>query len=92
MQIKIKIVSCHTADSKPVKQEVNSTVKLTPLIFPGSSLLEPIVNYGRKKFYNIGPRREKVAKIKIIQSNRATNGMLFLKNLGENTILGDFLT
>jgi hypothetical protein len=32
--IKTKIVSCHTADSKPVKQEVNSTVILPPLVFP----------------------------------------------------------
>ncbi len=28
--------SCHTADSKPVKQEVNGTVILTPLVFLGS--------------------------------------------------------
>ncbi len=34
MQIKTKIVSCHTADSKPVKQEVNGTVILPPLVFP----------------------------------------------------------
>jgi hypothetical protein len=34
LQMKTKIVSCHTADSKPVKQEVNSTVILTPLVFP----------------------------------------------------------
>jgi hypothetical protein len=33
-QIKTKIVSCHTADSKPVKQEVNGTVILPPLVFP----------------------------------------------------------
>jgi hypothetical protein len=33
--IKTKIVSCHTADSKPVKQEVNSTVMLPPLVFHG---------------------------------------------------------
>ncbi len=33
LQIKTKIVSCHTADSKPVKQEVNSTVTLPPLVF-----------------------------------------------------------
>jgi hypothetical protein len=32
---KTKIVSCHTADSKPVKQEVNCTVILPPLVFPG---------------------------------------------------------
>jgi hypothetical protein len=37
-QIKTKIVGCHTADSKPVKQEVNGTVILPPLVFPGLSL------------------------------------------------------
>ncbi len=35
LQIKTKIVSCHTDDSKPVKQEVYSTVILPPLVFPG---------------------------------------------------------
>jgi len=35
MQIKTKIVSCHTADSKPVKQEVNGTMILPPLVFLG---------------------------------------------------------
>jgi hypothetical protein len=34
LKIKTKIVSCHTADSKPVEQEVNSTKILTPLVFP----------------------------------------------------------
>ncbi len=38
MQIKTKTVSCHTADSKPVKQEVNGTVILPPLVFPGGML------------------------------------------------------
>ncbi len=28
----------HTTDSKPVKQEVNSTVILPPLVFPGQTL------------------------------------------------------
>ncbi len=28
-------VSCHTADSKPVKQGVNGSVILSPLVFPG---------------------------------------------------------
>ncbi len=37
LQIKMKIVSCHTDDSKPVKQEVNSTMILPPLVFPGVS-------------------------------------------------------
>jgi hypothetical protein len=35
LQIKTKIVSSLTADSKPVKQEVNGTVILSPLVFPG---------------------------------------------------------
>jgi hypothetical protein len=34
----VLIVSCHTADSKPVKQEVNGTVILPPLVFPGQTL------------------------------------------------------
>jgi hypothetical protein len=38
LQIKTKIVCCHTADSKPVKQEVNHTVILPPLVFPGTTL------------------------------------------------------
>jgi hypothetical protein len=36
LQIKTKFVSSHTADSKPVKQEVNGTVILPPLVFPGN--------------------------------------------------------
>ncbi len=32
LQIKSKIVSCHTANSKPVKQEFNGAVILPPLI------------------------------------------------------------
>ncbi len=38
MQIKTNIVSSHTADSKPVKQEVNGTVTLPPLVFPGITI------------------------------------------------------
>jgi hypothetical protein len=34
LQIKTKIVSSITADSKPVYQEVNGTVILPPLVFP----------------------------------------------------------
>jgi hypothetical protein len=34
LQIKTKIVSCHTADSKPVKHEINGTAILPPLVFP----------------------------------------------------------
>jgi hypothetical protein len=38
LQIKTKIVSCHTVDSKPVKQEVNGTVILPPLVFPALTI------------------------------------------------------
>ncbi len=34
LHIKTKIVSCHTADSKPAKQEVNGTVILSPFSIP----------------------------------------------------------
>ncbi len=44
---KTKIVSCHTADSKPVKQEVYGTVILPPLVFPVNSVefCQPLQNY-----------------------------------------------
>jgi hypothetical protein len=38
LQIKTRIVNSHTADSKPVKQEVNGTVMLPPLVFPALSI------------------------------------------------------
>jgi hypothetical protein len=37
LQIKTKIVGYHTTDSKPVKQEVNCTVILPPLVIPVAS-------------------------------------------------------
>jgi hypothetical protein len=37
LQIKTKNVNCHTTDSKPVKQGVNGTVTLPPLVFPAYS-------------------------------------------------------
>ncbi len=40
LKIKTEIVSCHTADSKPVKQEVNGTVILPPLVYPGATRLK----------------------------------------------------
>jgi hypothetical protein len=39
LQIKIKIVSCNTANYKPVKQEVYGTVILPPLVFPDQPVL-----------------------------------------------------
>ena len=69
MQIKTKIVNCHTADSKPVKQEVNSTVILPPLVFPVLTYehetrqkmteiikLSSLVIDDKNKFDSIGPR------------------------------------
>jgi hypothetical protein len=34
LEIKTKIVSCHAADSKPVKNEVNGTIILPSYVFP----------------------------------------------------------
>ncbi len=39
LQIKTKIVSCHTANAKPVRQEVNCTVILNPFSIPGLKAL-----------------------------------------------------
>jgi hypothetical protein len=39
LQIKTKIASCQTANSKPVKQEVNGTVILPPLVFPAGGIV-----------------------------------------------------
>ncbi len=35
LEINTKIVRSHTADSEPIKQEVNGTVIFLPLVFPG---------------------------------------------------------
>jgi hypothetical protein len=42
LQIKTKIVSCHTADSKPVKLEVNGTVILPSLVFPATTDMDEV--------------------------------------------------
>ncbi len=51
MQIRTKIVSSHTADSKPVKQEVSGTVILPPLVFPDDSIKSSTLLY-RFEYYN----------------------------------------
>ncbi len=51
LQIKTKIISCHTADSKPVKQEVNTTVILPPLVLPGWS--HPLPTVQPRSNYNV---------------------------------------
>jgi hypothetical protein len=38
LQVKTKFVSSHIDDSKPVRQEVNGTVILPPLIFHGYAI------------------------------------------------------
>jgi len=50
-KIKTKIVSSHTVDSKPVKQEVNGTVILPPLVFPGLGLHCTLVPYRLSRRY-----------------------------------------
>ncbi len=54
MQIKTKIVSSHTADSKPVKQEVNGTMILPPLVFPWYSLGESNYGIASTRSFDIG--------------------------------------
>ncbi len=62
LQIRTKIVSCHTADSKPVKQEVNSTAILPPLVFPAVRQNNSFTN--RTKQNEIRPRlKGRVKKI-----------------------------
>jgi hypothetical protein len=78
LQIKTKIVSCHTADSKPVKQEVNCAVILPPLVVPGRGH-----NYVGQVVFDsksCNPTRESV-------SNKSTfdRGFAFLAFLGNAT-------
>ncbi len=48
MKIKTKLISCHTADSKTVKQEVKGTVIRSPLAFPGLTIQRK-ENYNREQ-------------------------------------------
>jgi hypothetical protein len=68
LQIKTKIVSCHTADSKPVKQEVNGTVILPPLVFPGQAMTDT----GERR--KIERERERERREKENQKIRKKNG------------------
>ncbi len=45
LQIKTKIVSCHRADSKPAKQELNRTVIPRPIVFPDATFLQPNLRF-----------------------------------------------
>jgi hypothetical protein len=46
------MVSCHTADSKPVKQEVNCTVIFPPLVFLVQALIT-IIMYNHHLHHNM---------------------------------------
>jgi hypothetical protein len=48
LEIKTKNISCHTADFKPVTQEVNSTVILPPLVFPEYAMISMTVAHSMK--------------------------------------------
>jgi hypothetical protein len=44
---------CHTADSKPVKQEVNGTAILPPLVFPAAAYCHgPLISYPIPLYYS----------------------------------------
>jgi hypothetical protein len=62
LQIKTKIVSCHTADSKPVKQEINSTVILPPLVFPVSENAPASIHAFQFDFSGKGTPKKRNAK------------------------------
>jgi hypothetical protein len=72
LQIKTKNVSCHTADSKPIKQEVNGTVLLSPLVFPDLAIITPTILY--LEFY-VG-KRLKHSKKDLYKVNIVENGFL----------------
>jgi hypothetical protein len=59
MKIKTKIVSCHTAGSKPVKQEVTGTLILPPLVFPVFSDQSVVAQFCHQLFTMIQPQKRK---------------------------------
>jgi hypothetical protein len=80
LQIRTKIVSCHTADSKPVKQEVNGTVILPPLVFPGFKPLT-VTNNCKDTSLLSHPHITNLQYF-IVQALRAPGLTLDLKNMG----------
>jgi hypothetical protein len=55
LQVKTKNVSCHTANSKPVKQKVNGTVIIPPLVFPGLGFYSHSVKASQRISYFAWP-------------------------------------
>ncbi len=84
LQIKTKIVIHHTAISKPVKQEVNGTVMLPPLVYPaqeGYSTLNPMMGVQIPPYTGRGKMAKKyMAKIVVMalhQDNGTTHSLDF---------------
>ncbi len=65
-ELTIFVFICKTDKSKPVKQEVNGTVILPPLVFPGQTLQLIVVRncFAGKKF-NIRDRRVKMGELRL---------------------------
>jgi hypothetical protein len=57
LQIKTKIVSSHTDDSKPVKQEVNGTAILPSLVFPEQSIQLDVYGEEEEQSFQILSRK-----------------------------------
>ncbi len=85
LQIKTIIVNCHTADSKPVKQEVNSTVILPSLVFPARqsivitarnqtrrSLVSQIYTMTRRSFVNCTRKMTRRSFVKAVLCHKIT--------------------
>jgi hypothetical protein len=59
LQIKTKIVSSHTADSESVKQEVNGTVILPPLVFPDKIITRNFSKTFKEIYFEVSNFRRK---------------------------------
>ncbi len=76
LQIKTKIVICHRDDSKPVKQEVNGTVILPPLVLPAQTFIPgmgKIIKWSQKMTQNITEQYE----ISVFSKTRSILKILF---------------
>jgi len=55
LKIKTTILTCHTANSKSVKQEVNGTVILPHLVFPAVAYLSFSLAKKKKNVFAMAP-------------------------------------
>ncbi len=79
LQIKTKTVSCHTADSKPVKQEVNGKVILPPLVFLSTTHSSSLEVQGFES--SRGPGVEPGTGVELRENVK--NEALFIQSLNE---------